>query len=568
MPPEPPRRRTGGRRPTAGRRDRAGSPPPAAGGEPAAESGRRARRPRGSARRGRAPAAAAVAAPRVFTGRPLQVVVAVAAALALVVTGVAWQQIDSLRSSLAAIGGLGLGGGDEDGAVDILLVGTDSRTDAHGNPLSQRELDALRAGEEVANNTDTIILIRVPNDGRSATALSIPRDTYVEVPDIGMSKINAAYGATKETTRLELVESGTDDAKAETDSTKAGREALIESVADLTGVTVDHYVEVGLLGFVLLTDAVGGVDVCLNSAVDEPLSGARFDAGTQTLEGADALSFVRQRHDLPRGDLDRIVRQQVFMASLAQKVLSAKTLSNPSKVSQLTAAVQRSVVLDSDWDIMDLATQLQGLAGGDVTFSTIPVEDINAMTDYGESVVQVDPDEVRDFVAGLIGRAPDDRRSEDDATTSAKPAPDIDPSTVTVDVTNAGDVAGLASVVSAELSSEGYLEGEVGNYTGATVRSSVVYGADADSDETLAVAAALGGLDTDTDPTLDPGTVRVVLAGDYTGPGTSSFTGSGSGSSSTTTSNSAGLTPAGGTATPAPASPPIDAGSDGPRCVN
>lgn len=568
MPPEPPRRRTGGRRPTAGRRDRAGSPPPAAGGEPAAESGRRARRPRGSARRGRAPAAAAVAAPRVFTGRPLQVVVAVAAALALVVTGVAWQQIDSLRSSLASIGGLGLGGGDEDGAVDILLVGTDSRTDAHGNPLSQRELDALRAGEEVANNTDTIILIRVPNDGRSATALSIPRDTYVEVPDIGMSKINAAYGATKETTRLELVESGTDDAKAETDSTKAGREALIESVADLTGVTVDHYVEVGLLGFVLLTDAVGGVDVCLNSAVDEPLSGARFDAGTQTLEGADALSFVRQRHDLPRGDLDRIVRQQVFMASLAQKVLSAKTLSNPSKVSQLTAAVQRSVVLDSDWDIMDLATQLQGLAGGDVTFSTIPVEDINAMTDYGESVVQVDPDEVRDFVAGLIGRAPDDRRSEDDASTSAKPAPDIDPSTVTVDVTNAGDVAGLASVVSAELSSEGYLEGEVGNYTGATVRSSVVYGADADSDETLAVAAALGGLDTDTDPTLDPGTVRVVLAGDYTGPGTSSFTGSGSGSSSTTTSNSAGLTPAGGTATPAPASPPIDAGSDGPRCVN
>ncbi len=557
MPPEPPRRRTGGRRPTAGRRTRAENPRSAAGSDSPTGTGRRARR---SADRG---AVTAVAAPRVFTRPPLQPLVAVAAALALVVTGIAWQRIDSLRSSLASIGGLGLGGGD-DGAVDLLLVGTDSRTDAHGNPLSQRELDALRAGEEVANNTDTIILIRIPNDGRSATALSIPRDTYVEVPDIGMSKINAAYGATKETTRLELVESGTDDAKAESESTKAGREALIESVADLTGVTVDHYAEVGLLGFVLLTDAVGGVEVCLNEAVDEPLSGARFDAGTQTLDGPDALSFVRQRHDLPRGDLDRIVRQQVFMASLAQKVLSAKTLSNPAKLNQLTAAVQRSVVLDSDWDIMDLATQMQGLAGGDVTFSTIPVEDINAMTDYGESVVQVDPDAVRDFVAGLIGAAPDDRRSEDDATTSAKPAPEIDPSTVTVEVTNAGDVAGLASVVSAELSSEGYLEGEVGNYTGTSVSSSVVYGADADADETLAVAAALGGLETDTDPTLDPGTVRVVLADDYSGPGTSSLTGSGS----TTTSKSSGPTPVDGTATPAPAAPPIDAGSDGPRCVN
>src|SRR5690606_28955366 len=350
------------------------------------------------------------------------------------------------------------------------------------------ELDALRAGEEVANNTDTIILIRVPNDGRSATAMSIPRDTYVEVPEIGMSKINAAYGATKANRRAELVEADADatETELENESTQAGREALIESVADLTGVTVDHYAEVGLLGFVLLTDAVGGVDVCLNAPVDEPLSGARFDAGVQTLQGSDALSFVRQRHDLPRGDLDRIVRQQVFMASLAQKVLSAKTLSNPSKVSQLTAAVQRSVVLDSDWDIMALATQLQGLAGGDVTFSTIPVQDINAMTDYGESVVQVDPDEVRSFVAELIGREPDGSET----TSTPVPAPDIDASTVTVDVANAGSVSGLASQVSTALSEEGYVEGEVGNYTGSGVGTSTVFGADEDSDETRAVAAA------------------------------------------------------------------------------
>lgn len=560
MPPEP-RRRTGGRPTQRGRRTRAG--------DPTAADGRYRREPRaGQSRRTPRrepppPAATTPGSARVYSGRPWQIGVAIAACLVLVVTGVAWRSIDSLQSSLASVRGLALGNG-EDGAVDILLVGTDSRTDAHGNPLSQRELDALRAGEEVANNTDTIVLIRVPNDGRSATAMSIPRDTYVEVPGIGMSKINAAYGATKAARRTELVEADADtsETELEAESTQAGREALIESVADLTGVTVDHYAEVGLLGFVLLTDAVGGVEVCLNAPVDEPLSGAKFEAGVQTLEGSDALSFVRQRHNLPRGDLDRIVRQQVFMASLAQKVLNAKTLSNPTKVSQLTAAVQRSVTLDSDWDIMALATQLQGLAGGDVTFSTIPVRDINAMTDYGESVVQVDPDEVREFVAKLIGREPDGSET----TSTEMPAPDIDPSTVTVDVANAGSVSGLASQVASALSDEGYVEGEVGNYTGSAVGTSTVFGADEDDDETRAVAAVLGGLDTASDPSLPSGTVRVVLAGDYTGPGSSAYSGS---SPSTSESDAdVGVSPADGTATPAPAAPPIDAGSDGPRCVN
>src|SRR5690606_12572901 len=130
-----------------------------------------------------------------------------------------------------------------------------------------------------------------------------------------------------------------------------------------------------------------------------------------------------------------------------------------------------------------LATQLQNLAGGDVTFSTIPVQDLNAITQYGESVVQVDPDEVRDFVAELIGQEPDGSEVE----TTTVPAPDIDPSTVTVDVSNAGSVSGLASLVSSTLSAEGFLEGEVGNYSGPGVGTTTVFGAEAESDETRAV---------------------------------------------------------------------------------
>ncbi|RDI25729.1 LytR family transcriptional attenuator [Rhodococcus sp. AG1013] len=489
----------------------------------------------------------------------IQIAIAVAAVLVLVITGFAWRSVDSLRSSLSTIGDLGLGG-TKDGAVDILLVGTDSRTDAHGNPLSQSELESLRAGEEVASNTDTIVLVRVPNDGSSATAISIPRDAYVDVPGIGMSKINAAYGATKETERQKLVEDGESDSDAEKESTQAGREALIKSVAKLTGITVDHYAEIGLLGFVLLTDAVGGVDVCLNAAVDEPLSGAKFPAGDQTLDGSDALSFVRQRHNLPRGDLDRIVRQQVFMASLVREVLSAQTLTNPGKLNQLSSAVQRSVVLDADWDIIEFATQLKDLAGGKVKFETIPVVDINAMTDYGESIVQVDPKAVRKYVAGLVGEEPTEDKS-DQSTTSAVPTemPDIDPSSVTVDVSNDSSISGLASSVGTTLDGKGFGLGEVGNNTGKSVTRSTVFANKSDSKGAQAVSVTLGGLPIETDKSLSSGTVRVVLAGDYKGPsGTSS--GSGSGSS--------GISSAGTSPTPVEPGPAIDAGNNGPHCVN
>lgn len=177
----------------------------------------------------------------------------------------------------------------------------------------------------MSTNTDTIILVRIPNNGTSATAISIPRDSYVEAPGWGKMKINGVFGDVKLDRMKQLVEvEGEDPAVAEPEATEAGREKLIETVADLTGVTVDHYAEIGLLGFALITDALGGVNVCLNEPVYEPLSGADFPAGWQKLNGPQALSFVRQRHGLPRGDLDRVTRQQAFMASLAHEAISAR----------------------------------------------------------------------------------------------------------------------------------------------------------------------------------------------------------------------------------------------------
>src|SRR5258708_29030955 len=327
-----------------------------------------------------------------------------ALAVAIVLgTGVAWSNVRSFEDGIFHMSAPSLGRGGDDGAIDILLVGLDSRTDAHGNPLTAEELATLRAGDEEATNTDTIILIRIPNSGKSATAISIPRDSYVEAPGVGKMKINGVYGSVKEENRIKLVQSGVSDADADRQSTEAGREALIKTVANLTGVTVDHYAEIGLLGFALITDALGGVNVCLKDAVYEPLSGADFPAGWQKLDGPQALSFVRQRHDLPRGDLDRVTRQQAVMAALAHQVISGKTLSSPATLNRLQDAVQRSVVLSEGWDIMDFIQQLQKLAAGNVAFATIPILEEAGWSDDGmQSVVRVDPSQLQTWVSGLL----------------------------------------------------------------------------------------------------------------------------------------------------------------------
>jgi len=484
-------------------------------------------------------------------------VIAVAVALAIVVgTGVAWGKIRSFESGINHFSSVALGEGGEDGAIDVLLVGLDSRTDAHGNPLSEEELATLRAGDDVSTNTDTIILVRIPNNGKSATAISIPRDSYVEAPGVGKMKINGVYGSVKEEKRIKLVESGVSDAEADKQSTEAGREALIKTVANLTGVTVDHYAEIGLLGFALITDALGGVNVCLKEAVYEPLSGADFPAGWQKLDGPQALSFVRQRHDLPRGDLDRVTRQQAVMASLAHEVISSKTLSSPATLNRLQDAVQRSVVLSEGWDVMEFVEQLQNLAAGSVAFATIPILEEAGWSDDGmQSVVRVDPSQVKEWVAGLL-HDQDEGKTEQLAYTPGK---------TTVDVVNDSDVNGLAAAVSQVLTNKGFATGNVGNNDAGHVTGSQVQAAKADDLGAQAVSKELGGLPVVENASVAPGSARVVLASDYTGPGSSGVDPTlapvdpaAAGSTDSTDSTDS---------EPAP-SPILTAGANDPECVN
>ncbi|GAA4402790.1 LCP family protein [Tsukamurella soli] len=467
--------------------------------------------------------------------------VAFLAVIVLLVTGYAWARVDSLESAVKRVSIPR--GSAPDGATDILLVGTDSRVDAQGNPMSEAELAKLHAGvDDGSINTDTIILIRIPNDGRSATAMSIPRDSWVDIPGIGYAKINSAFGSTYAAKKQQLMDQGESDAQATDDATQAGRDVLIETVANLTGVTVDHYAEIGLVGFSLLTNAVGGVQVCLKHPVNDVYSGAHFRSGLQTLDGPQALSFVRQRHGLPRGDFDRIVRQQEFMASLAHKVLSAGTLSNPNKLDQLEAAVHRSVTIDDQWNTIDFARQLADLSAGSIKFATIPVVRDDGVSPDGQSIVVVDPNQVHAYTRALLGPgAVVGGDSGDPATSTSAPKPAVERGDISVDVVNGSQTAGLASSVSEYLAAKGYARGTVGD---ADTRDtdiaagSVVAARSASDAGAKAVAAELGGLPVKADRSVAAGHVRVILEDGYTGPGKAGSDSSGSDESSSTDPNS------------------------------
>ncbi|OLT09203.1 hypothetical protein BJF78_31210 [Pseudonocardia sp. CNS-139] len=153
-----------------------------------------------------------------------------------------------------------------------------------------------------------------------------------------------------------------------------------------------------MAGFVELTDAIGGVPVCLNEPVRDSYSGVNLPAGPQVVSGAGALAFVRQRHGLADGDLDRIARQQAFAAGLARRLMTAGTLTDPAALQRLVGVVTRHVVLDDGWDLDQAVGQIGRLSGDDLTFRTIPTGRPDLRTPYDGIAVQVDPDEVRAFV--------------------------------------------------------------------------------------------------------------------------------------------------------------------------
>ncbi|KAA2266191.1 LytR family transcriptional regulator [Solihabitans fulvus] len=331
----------------------------------------------------------------------------------MVASGVAWatyQDLDAgMQRSDAIAADAPRSPGGADGAVNILLMGLTTRLDLNGDPLPEDLLRRLNAGESDRGgyNANTLMLLHVPNNGSPATAFSVPRDDYVDFVGVPagpkQGKIKEAYGRAKEIEEDRLTANGLRDRhELERLGREAGRRAQVETVRAFLNVPIDHLVELSLVGFYHLADALGGVDVCLNNATRDHFSGANFPAGRQHLDAAQALSFVRQRHELANGDLDRTRRQQAFLASVTRQLKGRGVFSDLGALRALLGVAKQDVVLDSGWDILDFIRQAPNLAGG-VQFRTLPILDVTTVD--GQIVNTVDRAAVRAMVSAPAVRS-------------------------------------------------------------------------------------------------------------------------------------------------------------------
>ncbi|WP_134732421.1 LCP family protein [Amycolatopsis nivea] len=445
--------------------------------------------------------------------RVAQVLLAVVSLLVLGGTAFAWSKLNQITDGLTRSDVIGSGSNSPMDEQNILMVGLDTRTDAEGNPLPEDVLDQLHAGgaEDGGDTTDTMIVVHIPAGGGNATAISIPRDSYVQLAGkFGKHKINSAYTYGQTARKNELKAQGESGAQLETDSAQAGAKTAIETVQQLTGLTITHYAAVNLAGFYYVSQAVGGVPVCLKAPVRDSYSGANFPAGPQNVAGAQALQFVRQRHGLPNGDLDRIKRQQVFMASMAKTILSAGTLTDPGKLDALIGAVKKAVVVDTNWDLLGFAQQLHGMSAGSINFVTVPVVSITLKTPNDGDAVQVDPQQVQKFVREQTGAA---TSAPSSSAPPSSAAGDPALASYVVDVRNSSGVDGLANRVADKLAAAGYQRGSVTN--SATRRTSTVYYGRGQRSQAEGIATKLGGVAVASDSSLDKDHFRVYLGQKY-----------------------------------------------------
>jgi LCP family protein required for cell wall assembly len=390
--------------------------------------------------------------------------------------------------------------------MNILLIGLDSRKDQDGNDLPWSILKHLHAGDsdQGGYNTNTLILVHVGADGK-VVAFSIPRDDWVAfngVPGYNHIKIKEAYGLTKQYVANQLANQGASSQRElEARGREAGRTATLRAVRSLTGVPIDYFAEINLAGFYDLAQTLGGVDVCLNHPVYDSYSGADFPAGRQRLDASQALSFVRQRHGLENGDLDRTHRQQAFLSSVMRELQDSGTFSDLGKLNSLMAVARKDVVLSAGWD-ESLFRRMGDLAGGNLEFRTLPVVRYDNID--GQDVNIIDPGAIKAEIAAALGTAAPQSAAP---TTTTKP----NPSTV-VDVINAGSISGMATQLSSSLKKRGYTAGQVRDReSGDPSSTTIQYGLGAETD--AANVATLLGVDAakQPDPRIAPGHIRVTV---------------------------------------------------------
>ncbi len=456
----------------------------------------------------------------------------VAAALVLAVSGFSYFVVRNVNS----IGGShAINSGPSIGAQNILLMGLESRTDWNGNILPNDILNALHAGSRQGiengvggNATNTLILLHIPAGGKKAVGFSIPRDDWVTFPATydgqTQGKVDQPYGdalAAKES-QLRQQNPGMSQNQVAFQGNEAGRAAAVATVELLTGVHIDHFAEINLDGFYELAKVLGGVQACLKNPVPlDTYSGFYAKrAGYQHLTAKMALAFVRQRHGLLNGDLDRTHRQQAFLDSVMQQLRTEGVLGDLTKINSLLSVARQYVITDSGWTLLDFATQMRSLTSGNLSFHTLPIESYIQID--GQSANQVNPAYIQQLVHETFYPAPRTSGSPH----SARPQPSgtatvsaADAAKTTVDVYNGGSTPGLAGKVSDALLKDGYKAGQIGNTSSPVTTTEVLYGTG--SAASASQIASLFSVTATASTAVAAGHVQVMLGANAAVPGAS-----------------------------------------------
>ena len=304
-------------------------------------------------------------------------------------------------------------------AENYLLVGSDTR-----EGLTKQQIRELRVGSTATaagGRSDTMLIIHLSKARDRAYIISLPRDSLVVIPEhVSSSDKETMIPARK--------------GKLNSAFSYGGAPLLIETIELATSIKIDHYVEVSFAGFAGIVDALGGIEVCTKVDIDDPKSHLVLSAGVHTLDGIEALKYVRTRDFDGRGDIGRMQRQQQFMSAVMRKATSTGTLLNPFKLKNFINASLASVKLDSGLapdDLLTLAKQLKNLSSGNVRTLTVPLSNPNGRYD-GLSVVIWDEvlgadlwTRVRDDLPLVDEVTPTPAASAPSASASAKPTPVI-----------------------------------------------------------------------------------------------------------------------------------------------
>ncbi|MEV6121983.1 LCP family protein [Streptomyces sp. SID8352] len=241
--------------------------------------------------------------------------------------------------------------------TNYLIVGSDSRAG-----MTKEQMKDLHTGNAEGKRTDSMMILHTGDNG--STLVSLPRDSDVEIPSFVGSESGKKYQGTGRRVKLNA-------AYAED-----GPELLVRTVEFNTGLRIDHYVEIGFAGFANIVDAVGGVEMDIPRDIKDKKSGADLKKGRQTLNGQEALAFVRTRYALPGSDLDRTKNQQKFLSALASQVATPSTVLNPFRLYPTMGAGLDTLIVDKDMGLFDLAGMfwaMKGVSGGDGTSLNMPI---------------------------------------------------------------------------------------------------------------------------------------------------------------------------------------------------